>query len=163
MILLQRAGTHLVIYCPNKSTRVFSAHFVLTHARPRNFPVGHSSQITQSQAHLTWSFFQDRLPNLVIMNTLLILLSLESEYHHLRSQDITLLNNTLSNAVVPPGQLVTSPPIDRPNKSAFGSTQLVPTACQTTSLNSNTSAKWFRYDPLVRLEYDQPLSCCILF
>jgi hypothetical protein len=57
----------------------------LMHTR-ENFPVGHPSQIAPSQAHLTWRFFQDRIPkkkiHLVGMDTLLILLSL--------GQDITL-------------------------------------------------------------------------
>jgi hypothetical protein len=53
-----------------------------------NFSIGHPSQITPSQAHLTWTwrFFQDRLPkkkmHLVGMDTLLILLSLGPGYHH---------------------------------------------------------------------------------
>jgi hypothetical protein len=51
-----------------------------------NFPVGHTSQIAQSQARLTWRFFQDRLPkkktHLVFMDTLLIILSLGPGYHH---------------------------------------------------------------------------------
>jgi hypothetical protein len=59
-----------------------------------NFSVGHPSQISPSQAHLTWRFFQDRLPkkkmHLVGMNTLLILLSLGPGYHHPRGQDITI-------------------------------------------------------------------------
>jgi hypothetical protein len=45
-----------------------------------NFPVGHSSQIAPSQAHLIWRFFRGRLPkkkmHLIGMITLLILLSL---------------------------------------------------------------------------------------
>jgi hypothetical protein len=57
-----------------------------------NFPVEHPSQIASSQAHLTWRFFQDRLPkkmHLVGIDTLLILLSLEPEHHHPKGQDIT--------------------------------------------------------------------------
>jgi hypothetical protein len=53
-----------------------------------NFLVGHPSQIAPSQARLTWRFFPDRLPktkmHLVGMDTLLILLSLGSGYHHPR-------------------------------------------------------------------------------
>jgi hypothetical protein len=45
-----------------------------------NFPVGDPSQISPSQARLTWRFFRGRLPknkmHLVGMDTLLILLSL---------------------------------------------------------------------------------------
>jgi hypothetical protein len=59
-----------------------------------NFPVGHPSQITPSQARLTWRFFRDRLPkkkmHLVGMITLLILLSLGPGNHHPRGQDITI-------------------------------------------------------------------------
>jgi hypothetical protein len=55
-----------------------------------NFLVDHPSQIAPSQAHLTWSFFQDRLPkkkmHLVGMDTLLILLSLGPENHHPRAR-----------------------------------------------------------------------------
>jgi hypothetical protein len=49
-----------------------------------NFPVGHTSQITPSQARLTWKFFRDMLlkkkMHLVDMITLLILLSLGPGY-----------------------------------------------------------------------------------
>jgi hypothetical protein len=59
-----------------------------------NVTVGHPSQISPSQARLTWRFFRDRLPkkkmNLVGMITLLILLSLGPGYHHHRGQDITI-------------------------------------------------------------------------
>jgi hypothetical protein len=65
----------------------------LMHTR-ENFLVGHPSQIDPSQAHLTWGFFQDRLPkkkmHLIDMSTLLILLSLGSGYRHPRGQDITI-------------------------------------------------------------------------
>jgi hypothetical protein len=58
-----------------------------------NFPVGHPSQIGSSHARLTWRFFRDRLLkkkiHLIGMDTLLILLSLGSVYHHPRGQDIT--------------------------------------------------------------------------
>jgi hypothetical protein len=68
-----------IIYHPHRPTQVFCAHFVLTHAHPGNFPVGHPSQIAPNQAHLTWRFFRDRLQkkkmHLIGMNTLLILLS----------------------------------------------------------------------------------------
>jgi hypothetical protein len=73
-----------IIYCPHRPTRVFCAHFVLTHP----------SQIALSQACLTWRFLRDRLPkkkmHLVGMDTLSILLSLELGYHHHRGQDITI-------------------------------------------------------------------------
>jgi hypothetical protein len=59
-----------------------------------NILVGHPSQITPRQAHLTWRFFRDRLlkkkMHLVSMDTLLILLSLGPGYHHPRGQDITI-------------------------------------------------------------------------
>jgi hypothetical protein len=48
-----------------------------------NFLVGHPSQISPSQARLTWRFFRDRLPkkmHLIGMNTLLILLILGLGY-----------------------------------------------------------------------------------
>jgi hypothetical protein len=49
-----------------------------------NFSVSHPSQITPSQARLTWRFFRDRLPekkmHLVDMSTQLILLSLRPRY-----------------------------------------------------------------------------------
>jgi hypothetical protein len=52
-----------------------------------NFPISHPSQISPSQARLTWRFFPDRFQkkkmHLVGMSTLLILLSLGSGYHHL--------------------------------------------------------------------------------
>jgi hypothetical protein len=58
-----------------------------------NLHVGHPSQISPSQARLTWRFFRDRLPkkkmHLVGMDTLLILLSLGPGNHHPRGQDIT--------------------------------------------------------------------------
>jgi hypothetical protein len=51
-----------------------------------NFSVGHSSQIAQSQARLTYTFFRDRFPknkiHLIDMSTLLNLLSLRPRYHH---------------------------------------------------------------------------------
>jgi hypothetical protein len=59
-----------------------------------NFSVDHSSQISSSQARLSWRFFRDRLPknkmHLVGMVTLLILLSFGLGYHHPRGQDITI-------------------------------------------------------------------------
>jgi hypothetical protein len=59
-----------------------------------NFPVGRSSQISSSQARLSWRFFRDRLPkkkmHLVGMVTLLILLSFGLGYHRPRGQDITI-------------------------------------------------------------------------
>jgi hypothetical protein len=72
-----------------------------------NFSVDHSSQIAPSQAHLTWRFFQDRLPkkkmHLVGMYTLLILLSLGSVYHHPKGQDIIIhpLRRSTSSSVNP--------------------------------------------------------------
>jgi hypothetical protein len=90
-----------IIYCLHRPTRVFCAHFVLTHVHPIKLPSrspiqiapSHPSQIAPSQAHLTWRFFRDRLPkqkmHLVGMITLLILLSLGLGYHHPRGQDIT--------------------------------------------------------------------------
>jgi hypothetical protein len=61
-----------------------------------NFLVGHPSQITLSQARLTWRFFRDRLPNkkmhVIDMSTLLILLSLGLGYPIHRGQDITIHN-----------------------------------------------------------------------
>jgi hypothetical protein len=66
--------------------------FSLMHTQ-ENFPVGYSSQIASSQAHLTCSFLRDRLLkkkiHLVGMDTILIVLSLESRYHHYMGQDIT--------------------------------------------------------------------------
>jgi hypothetical protein len=51
-------------------------------------------KIGLSQARLNWRFFRDRLPkkkiHLVGMDTLLILLSLAPEYHHLVGQDIRI-------------------------------------------------------------------------
>jgi hypothetical protein len=59
-----------------------------------NFPIGHPSQISPSQARLTWRFFRDRLPekkmHLVGMITLLILLSLGPGYHYPKGQDIIM-------------------------------------------------------------------------
>jgi hypothetical protein len=59
-----------------------------------NFPIGHPSQIAQSQACLTWRFFRDKLPKkkmqLVGIITLSILLSLGPGNHHHRGQDITV-------------------------------------------------------------------------
>jgi hypothetical protein len=79
-----------------------------------NFPVGHPSQITPSQARLTWRFFRDRLPkkkmHLVGMITLLILLSLGPGNHHPRGQDIT----------APPGPLLPPPPLPLPSRSRQG-------------------------------------------
>jgi hypothetical protein len=49
-----------------------------------NFSVGHPSQITSSQARLTWRFFRDSLSkkiHLIGMNILLIILSLWQRYH----------------------------------------------------------------------------------
>jgi hypothetical protein len=57
-----------------------------------NFLVSHPSQIAPNQARLTWRLFRVRLPkkkmHLVGMDTLLILLSLGTGYHHPRGQDI---------------------------------------------------------------------------
>jgi hypothetical protein len=74
-----------IIYCPHRPTRVFCAHFVLTHAHPRKLPDrSPPSQIAPSLARLTWRFFRDRIlkkkMHLVDMITLLILLSLGSGY-----------------------------------------------------------------------------------
>jgi hypothetical protein len=62
-----------------------------------NFPVSQPSQIAPSQAHLTWRFFQDRLPkkkmHLVGMYIILILLSLRQDINNLgdmKSQSIPL-------------------------------------------------------------------------
>jgi hypothetical protein len=97
-----------IIYCPHRPTRVFCAHFVLTHAHPRKTSlVGHPSQIAPSQVRLTWRFLRDRLPkkkiHLVGMDTLLILLSLGPGYHYPRGQDITIhpLRRPRSSSVNP--------------------------------------------------------------
>jgi hypothetical protein len=79
-----------------------------------NFPIDHPSQITPSQARLTWRFFRDRLlkkkMHLVGMITLLILLSLGPGNHHPKGQDITIhpLRRSTSSSVNP--NLETSPP-----------------------------------------------------
>jgi hypothetical protein len=73
-------GSFLGLYIVPTDQQKSFAHFVLTHAHPEYFSVGHPSQIAPSQAHLTWRFFRDRLPkkkmHLIGMDTLLILLSL---------------------------------------------------------------------------------------
>jgi hypothetical protein len=72
-----------------------------------NFLVSHPSQISPSQARLTWRFFRDRLPkkkmHLIGMDTLLILLSLGPGNHHPRGQDITIhpLRRPTSSSVNP--------------------------------------------------------------
>jgi hypothetical protein len=83
-------GSYIVLVDQHRSfVRTLSS---LMHTR-ENFLVGHPSQIAPSQARLTWRFFRDRLSkkkmHLVDMDTLLIILSLGSRYHHPRGQDIT--------------------------------------------------------------------------
>jgi hypothetical protein len=78
MILTSGCSLESYIVPTNQHESFVRTLYSLMHTR-ENFPVSHPSQITQSQTHLTWSFFQDRLPekmHLVIMDTLLILLSL---------------------------------------------------------------------------------------
>jgi hypothetical protein len=72
-----------IIYCPHRPTRVF-VHTLSSLMRTReNFSVGHPSQITPSQACLTWRFFQDRLPKkkMHLIDTI-TLLGLGPGYHN---------------------------------------------------------------------------------
>jgi hypothetical protein len=102
-LVTQRPIPGLAVLAPDSSLGSYIAltdqhgsfvHTLSSLMRTReNFSVGYPSQIAPSQARLTWTFFRDRLPkkklHLVGMDTLLILLSLGSGYHHPRGQDIT--------------------------------------------------------------------------
>jgi hypothetical protein len=78
-------GSSLGSYIVHTDQHEFFVRTLSSLMRTReNFSAGHPSQISPSQARLTWMFFRDRLPKkkmlLVDMITLLILLSLGPGY-----------------------------------------------------------------------------------